>query len=205
MKQTAGDLEDGQKALQHGDYATTLARLRPLANAGNALAQYELGRMYEAGKGVPQDYAQAANWYRSAGLQGDRSAQLSLALMYARGEGVPQDNTQGLYWLGKASEGSDPAARRGMSMLYYETRGSFDNGRPRSAAELAALALPTMQKMADQGNAQVRCALLQLYETGQAVPRKQDDLPSSRRQCAEMGYEGSARFTPPALIGRSPR
>jgi uncharacterized protein len=201
----ASALEDGQKAVLRGDYPTALAQLVPLANAGNAPAQYELGRMYEAGEGVTKDYGQAATWYRKAGLQGDNRAQLLLALMYARGQGVPQDNTQGLYWLGKASQGADSAKQQSMHMLYYQTLGTFDHGRQRSVGELAALALPALQRMADEGNPQVRCALLQLYETGQAVPRKQDDLASWHRKCAELGYEGAARSPPPGLTLPPPR
>ena len=34
------------------------------ADQGYALAQALLGAMYETGSGVPQDYAQAASWFR---------------------------------------------------------------------------------------------------------------------------------------------
>ena len=51
--------DEGVAAYQRGDYATALREWRPLANQGNAAAQSNLGRMYEAGKGVPQYYAQA--------------------------------------------------------------------------------------------------------------------------------------------------
>ena len=32
------------------------------AEQGNAEAQYRLGRMYQGGQGVPQDYAEDAKW-----------------------------------------------------------------------------------------------------------------------------------------------
>ena len=37
---------------------------RKAAEQGNRDAQYGLELMYEEGQGVPQDYAQAALWYR---------------------------------------------------------------------------------------------------------------------------------------------
>ena len=63
----AGPFEDGADAYRAGDYATALRLWRPLADAGNANAQFRLGYMYHDGQGVPQDYAAAAAWYRPAG------------------------------------------------------------------------------------------------------------------------------------------
>ncbi len=53
-----------------------------LAEQGHARAQYELGGLYNMGKGVEQDYEQAAKWYRRAALQNDADAQCSLGNMY---------------------------------------------------------------------------------------------------------------------------
>ena len=63
----------------------------------------------------------------------------------------------------------------------------------------AARAIPGLQKMADQGNPNAKCALLQLYVTGQALPRRQDDLAALHHLCANMGYESQGRAPPPAL------
>jgi uncharacterized protein len=66
----AGQLQDGRTAFQHGDYATAMRLLRPLADQGNAVAQSYLGDMYPSGEGVPQNYAQAVHWYRRAAAGG---------------------------------------------------------------------------------------------------------------------------------------
>jgi TPR repeat protein len=55
----AGQLEDGVAAYQLGDYETAMQLLRPLAEQGNAEAQFTIGQMYENGQGVPQDFTQA--------------------------------------------------------------------------------------------------------------------------------------------------
>jgi uncharacterized protein len=39
----AGELDDGQAAIERGDYATAMRILRPLADKGDAKAQYNLG------------------------------------------------------------------------------------------------------------------------------------------------------------------
>jgi uncharacterized protein len=66
----AGPLEDGVAAHDKGDYATALRLWRPLAEQGNAYAQYNLGLMYDYGTGVAQDYREAAKWYRLAAVRG---------------------------------------------------------------------------------------------------------------------------------------
>jgi TPR repeat protein len=90
----AGPYEDGVRAYQGGNYATALRLWRPLAEQGNALAQFNLGIMYRRGQGVPQDYAEAVKWNRLAAEQGDAEAQYNLGVSYHRGEGVPQDYVQ---------------------------------------------------------------------------------------------------------------
>ena len=108
----AGPYEDGWAAYQRGDYATALRFFRPLAEKGNADAQFNLGYMYNRGRGVPQDYVQAVSWYRKAAEQGDASAQLNLGFMYANGQGVPQDYVQAHMWVNlAASRETDPERR----------------------------------------------------------------------------------------------
>ena len=48
----AGPLEDAGAAYQLGDYATVLELLQPLAEQGEAHAQWGLGRLYATGRGV---------------------------------------------------------------------------------------------------------------------------------------------------------
>jgi len=45
--------------------------------------------MYQFGRGVFQDDAEAVKWYRLAAEQGDANAQFNLGGMYEDGEGVP--------------------------------------------------------------------------------------------------------------------
>ena len=68
--------------------------LRTRAEQGDAAAQANLGVMYETGRGVPQDAAEAVRWYRLAAEQGNASAQFNLGGMYASGRGVPHDDAE---------------------------------------------------------------------------------------------------------------
>ena len=75
-------------SVRAGEFAETKA----LAEQGNAHAQFELGLMYEAGRSVPQNYVEAAKWYRKASMQGHTGAQSNLAGIYAEGKGLPRED-----------------------------------------------------------------------------------------------------------------
>jgi TPR repeat protein len=47
--------------------------------------------MYLLGRGVRQDYSEAASWCKKSANQGDPDAQTILAGFYGIGKGVPQD------------------------------------------------------------------------------------------------------------------
>ena len=57
-------------------------------------AQHDLGSLYAKGNGVPQNYTEAARWYRLAADQGHAMGQHNLGVMYDHGTGVPQDYTE---------------------------------------------------------------------------------------------------------------
>ena len=74
----SADLQKGLNAYNKGDYATALREWKPLAEQGNADAQFNLGQMYRRGDGVPQDHKTAVKWYRLAAEQGYAFAQYNL-------------------------------------------------------------------------------------------------------------------------------
>ena len=79
------------------------AKLQAKAEAGDAVAQNNLGWIYTNGHGTPQDYKEAAKWFRLSAAQGNTNAQLALGRMYRSGQGVTQDNVQAQMWLNLAA------------------------------------------------------------------------------------------------------
>ena len=75
----ASPFEDALAAHGRGDYATALRLYRPLAEQGDAGAQFNLGQMYGRGQGVAQNYYEAAKWFRLAADQGVGVAESNLA------------------------------------------------------------------------------------------------------------------------------
>ena len=79
-------------------------RAREGAEAGNADAQYALGLMCKAGRGVPQNFIEAVAWFRKAAEQGHADAQTTLGQMYDNGDGVLQDSVEAVAWYRRAAE-----------------------------------------------------------------------------------------------------
>ena len=86
----AGSFEDGVAAYTKGDFSTAMRLFRPLAESGNANAQYKLGLIYDLGKGTPKDDKLALRWYQAAALKGFALACFHLGQFYEKGRGVNQ-------------------------------------------------------------------------------------------------------------------
>src|SRR3954454_1674171 len=82
-------------------------RLIKAADKGEVKAQHTLGTMYEAGIKVPEDFTEAAKWYRMAANRGAVEAQYSLAVMYEFGRGVAIDYSEAAKWYRQAAEQAD--------------------------------------------------------------------------------------------------
>ena len=70
----AGPLEDADAAVKRHDYATAVRLIRPLAEQGDATAQYTLGVFYDNGLGVPQDRIRSYMWFELSASQGREGA-----------------------------------------------------------------------------------------------------------------------------------
>ena len=104
------------------DVPDFLKNQKGYAEEGHVWAQYNLGVMYNNGKGVIQDHKQAVKWYRKAAEQGYATAQFNLALMYDNGKGVIQDHKQAFKWYRKAAE-------QGYADAQYNLAHMYDNGQ----------------------------------------------------------------------------
>ena len=123
---TAGhtaDYEKGAAAFHEGDYATALTEWTPLAEQGDARAQFLLGAMYNEGKGVPQDYKAAAGWYTLSAEQGMPIAQYNLGQMYQQGWGVSKNSEIAAKWFMHAAEQGVASAQAALGGLYFLGKG----------------------------------------------------------------------------------
>lgn len=80
------------------DYPKAFNLFKPLAEQGDALAQFQVGMMIEQGQGAEVDFASAYQWYMKAAEQGMADAYFALGQLYARGLAVAQDPVQAYAW-----------------------------------------------------------------------------------------------------------
>ena len=127
----AQNYEKGLAAAERGDYATAHKELRPLAQNGHAAAQYLLAKLYQYGRGVPQDYTEAIKWYSKIAqrdsathdlkespdpLRDDNQyffgneAQYWLGLMYFNGQGAQRDFVLAYMWFSLSAANGDKMA-----------------------------------------------------------------------------------------------
>ena len=119
----SADFQKGFDAADKGDFATALKEWKPLAEQGDADAQFNLGIMYDYGKGVPQNDKTAVKWYRLAAEQGDADAQSNLGFMYDTGKGVPQNDKTAVKWYKLAAEQGDATAQTNLGIKYFIGKG----------------------------------------------------------------------------------
>ncbi len=101
----------GEAAFRRQSYILAAQIFEPLAAEGNVLAETYLGSMYASGRGVPQNFEEAAGWYFYAARQGGLVAQFKLGLMYDKGQGVTQDYVAAYYWTNLAVAGASARDR----------------------------------------------------------------------------------------------
>ncbi len=112
------DFDAGVRAYDAGDYEAAFQTWLPLARDGDAFAQRNLGHLYRLGRGVPQDFAVAANWYRRASDQGLVRAQANLANMYLRGQGVAQNTARAAAWFHRAAVAGHTISQFNVGLLF---------------------------------------------------------------------------------------
>jgi len=173
------DFAAGFMAFQRGDYTASRAKWLPLAEQGDAMAQYNLGVMYNSGQGVPQDHAEAARWFRLAADQGMAGAQFNLGVMYGSGQGVPQDDATSAHWYLLAAD-------QGIAEAQFNLALNYANGQ--GASQDFAEAARWYRLAANQGGARAQNNLGVMYEIGQGVAQDYAEAAQLYRLSASQGH-----------------
>lgn len=177
--------EPGQKQGQADWQQAPLSQLRAAAEAGTATAQYALGLRLTRGRGILQDYAQAARWFRLAADQNHTQAQIRLGQAYFEGLGVIQDIDQAQRWLQRAaSTGAAQPLFALASLLESQAAAAVD---PQVNLSQAA---DLYRRAADLGHMDSAVSLGVLYQNGSGVAQ---DLDLARQLYEAPAAAGHAR------------
>ena len=144
-----------------GDRAALIERGRKDLLNLTSTALYERGEALFSADGVPQDYTQAAFWFRKSADQGNAYAQERLGLMYWMGWGVPTDEIEAAAWYRQAADQGIARAQHKLGFFYLN-----GIGVPKDAAQAATLDLSA----AEQGYWPAQSWLGSVYLKGIGVP-----------------------------------
>lgn len=189
----AQSVSDGIAAFRQGDFQTARDIWQPLAGAGDPVAQFNLGKLYEYGGGsVRQDYTEAARWYREAADQGIAEAQNNLGLMYAQGLGVPRDARHAAELWKQAADNNYSLAQYNLALAVFRGEGVTRDER---------VAVIWFERAARAGLPDAQYAMGQLMRLGRAGPRDEGQALTWYQLAAAQGHAEAASQAA-ALEGR---
>ncbi|RPH81426.1 MAG: sel1 repeat family protein [Nitrospiraceae bacterium] len=149
------------------------------AAQGHADEQSNLGWLYATGQGVPQDFAQARQWYEKAAAQGNAFAQESLGWLHYYGNGVPKDYAKAAQWFEEAAVQGIANAQGTLALMYQ-----YGQGVPKNDAK----ARLWYEKAAAGGNADAQNYLGVRYDFGDGAPQDYVQAAKWYEKAAVQGY-----------------
>jgi hypothetical protein len=215
--------DEGLAAYASGDIATAFQLWRPLAEHGDADAQFALASLYYDGIGVPADHMESSYWFLLAAKQGHAGAQYNIGNAYKRGEGVHQSDAMAVHWWEKAAgqglaeaqfnlalayqEGAGVAKDKQMAARYY--RQAAENGHPDASSMTADPDRPAQSPDATDCESWLASQSPNAYTLQLMSTTHPEDIQALAREHDLSGYivcrythEGSSRHA--LLIGAYP-
>lgn len=173
----------GLEYYQSGDYRIAYNNFIDAAKAGDSEAMMYVASIYYNGEGRPQDYGEAAYWYRRAAEKGEAVAMDNLALMYWNGMGVTQDHAAAVRWCQKALNHGSTNRIAMLGKAYFKGLGiTQDYGQ----------ALHWFGRAAGMGDKNAMNSLGVMYSQGLGVNKNDGEAAIWFRQAAEAGSEAGA-------------
>ncbi|MBM3339603.1 MAG: sel1 repeat family protein [Betaproteobacteria bacterium] len=111
--ENAEAMKGATAAMNTMEFKRAIETLKPLADKGDANAQFNLGAIYANGRGVPANPKEAVRLYRLAVAKGHLGAMNNLAFMLKTGSGTDKNEREALSLYEKimTSERDDPGAK----------------------------------------------------------------------------------------------
>lgn len=164
------------------NYSRAYLELLPLAQRGDARAEFLIGAMSDNGMGPAQlNPAEAVRWYVTAAEKNNPDAQYALANAYASGRGgLPVDAKKSIDWLQKAASNGNMNAMFAMAGLLDSGAGGVQQN-PGEATEW-------VKRAALAGSVNAIYLYAARVEQGVGVPANEKDALAWYRQAAMRGH-----------------
>jgi TPR repeat protein len=154
--------------------------LRLRAGGGDVRAQFQLGRAYLRGEGVPKNLPEAHTLLKSAAEAGHAEAQGAYGFILTRGLGVPLDEKAGFEWIKKSADAGVVSSQLNLGIMTLRGQGTEQD----TAAGLALI-----QRAAEQGHLDAEARLAEAYYFGEngLVPRSSEKAAPWALKAADGG------------------
>jgi len=152
--------------------------------AEKAVQLYEMGKCYQDGEGVEQDYEKAYQYYKEAADLGNGDGYAGLAWLYGEGKGVEQDYAKNIELDKKGIALGSARAMNDIGILYYNGYGvAQDYGK----------AMEWYKKAADLGDTRAMNSIGVLYDNGEGVAQDYGKAMEWYKKAADLGNTRAMR------------
>lgn len=164
------------------------------AQHNNKNAEFNLGLLYEMGKGRKVNFEKAKSYYKKAIKQGDRRAMVQLADIYFNGLGGTRSEEKAIQLYKKAAQQGEPEALYMLGLLFETGIGGTNIDYKK--------AMQYYQKAAQKKNVKARLAIARMYQYGHGVAKNdvkaaelyealaKDNISYAQVQLAILYYKG---------------
>lgn len=190
------DVKAGVDAWSAGNFSAAVAQWRPLADKGDADAQFNMGQAYKLGRGVSADPKIALSWFEKAAAQGHEQAQSNAGLLLYNAGRKPA----AMRWIRMASDRGDPRAQYILGIEYFNAT-TLQKDWPRAYALMtraASAGLPPAAAALEQMNQHIPAADRQ---RGIALARR-DAAPKAPRAAGTQ--QAMAKAAPAKAVAAKP-
>jgi len=213
----AQDVQSGIAAWQAGDYPKAVAEWRPLADAGNADAQFNLAQAYRLGRGVPQNLNLAEQWFERAARQRHEQAGASLGLLLFQNGRA----REAMPWIQAAAMRGDPRAqyvfgtalfngdvlRRDLPRAYAMMSAAAAQGFPQAQAQLGEMERQLAPADRDRGRqllAEMGAPAPTQIAAAEPRPAPRVEVPQAQLRSPDRAPEIDPRRRPDAGVSYAP-
>jgi TPR repeat protein len=180
-------VEQGDAAAKLGHFPEAFALFGKAADQGDATAQFQIGAMYAAGRGVEKNCEKGISWLNKSASQGYAWGQAALATKYLNGDCTSQDYAQAMDWYRKAADQGLAVAQFQLAFMYRAHLGT-----PQDYTE----ALRWLRKASDQGFGPAQFYLGAMYSTGEGVTPDQNAALTFLKSVADRELIPSGQGSP---------
>ncbi|HSD70453.1 MAG TPA: ankyrin repeat domain-containing protein [Woeseiaceae bacterium] len=171
-------------AAMRGD-TEAFSRIQKAAESGEPIAQVELGRLHQIGRGLPQDHKAAFDWTQRAAAQGLPRAQFNLGVHYEHGLGVEASPPDAVENYRRAADQGFARAQLALGLMHRTGK-----GMPQDFQR----SLQFIEAAAKQYLPAAELAMAEIYDVGAGIGRDERVADMWLDRARGQGYAPASQY-----------